>query len=377
VAACSSAAPAAPTAAPAKPAAAPTTAPQTAPAAGGQAPPVAKTDDFKTQWEALIDAAKKEGKVVVQNPAGAGYRPALDVFAKSFPGIEVEQQAFADAATYIPKVKAEREAGIYSIDVLATTVTPILQILKPEGIVDPIRPLIIHPEALDSNAWYGGFEGRWADETKTHVFKHNLRTTRPVYINTKLVKEGEITKVDDLLDPKWKGQIVTSDLVQGYIYTPSTILRETKGEDFLRKLFVEQQPQIIRDRRQAIEALVRGGAAVGFGLHPVIMQDFVKDGLAGDVKNLDLADVSYSGGETVALYNKAQHPNAAKLYINWMLTKEGQIAWSTNIGDNSARKDVPLVDPTDAPRDPLPVDPTQEVWMPKTTATQAFLTTLR
>src|SRR4051812_9179427 len=82
-AACSSAAPASPTAAPAapaKPAAQPTT--QAAPAQGSGAPAAAKTDDFKTQWDALVDAASKEGKLVVQNPAGAGYRPALDEFQK-------------------------------------------------------------------------------------------------------------------------------------------------------------------------------------------------------------------------------------------------------------------------------------------------------
>src|SRR6185436_16092829 len=135
---------------------------------------------------------------------------------------EVEQAAFPDSATYIPKVRSEREANIFSIDVLATTVTPILQVAKPDGWLDPLRPQIVHPEALDDKAWYGGFQGRWADTNKTHVFKYNLRSTRPIYINTKLAKETDITKGEDLLDPKWKGQIVTSDLVQGYIYTPST-----------------------------------------------------------------------------------------------------------------------------------------------------------
>jgi iron(III) transport system substrate-binding protein len=378
-AACGAPSTAQPTEAPAKPTAAPQAAPQTAPAtgSGAAAPGASKTDDFKVQWEALINAAKKEGKVVVQNPAGTGYRKALDEFQSAFPGIEVEQQQFADSATYIPKIKGERAANIFSLDVVASTVVPLLQVLKPEGIIDPLRPQIFHPEALDEKAWYGGFEGRWADLTKTHVIKHNLRTTRPIYINTKFVKEGEITKVEDLLNPKWKGQIVTSDLVQGYIYSPSTVLRETKGEDFLRQLFVGTDAQIIRDRRQAIEQLIRGGAAIGFGLHPIVMQDFVKDGLAGDIKNLDMPDANYSGGEVVGLYNKAPHPNAAKLFINWILSKDGQIAWSRSIGDNSARKDVPIVDQNDIPKDPLPVDPTQEEWMPRVAATQAFLLTLK
>jgi ABC-type Fe3+ transport system substrate-binding protein len=72
---------------------------------------------------------------------------------------------------------------------------------------------------------------------------------KDIYINTTQLSEGELKSVDDLLDPKWTGKIVTSDLVQGYVYTPSTILRERKGEDFLRKLFIDQQPLTIRDRR--------------------------------------------------------------------------------------------------------------------------------
>jgi iron(III) transport system substrate-binding protein len=286
------------------------------------------------------------------------------------------QQAFPDSATYIPKIRAEREAGIYSIDVIASTVTPVLQILKPEGWIDPVKPFLVQPEVLDDSAWFGGLDGRWADTDKSFVFRHAFNITKPVYINTTQVSEGEIKTIDDLLDPKWKGKIVTSDLVQGYVYTPSTILRERKGEDFLRRLLVDQEPQRIRDRRQAIETLIRGNAAVGFGLHPIIFRDFVNDGLAGDVKNIDVNDVSYSGGEIAAVYKNAPHPNAAKLFLNWLLSKDGQIAWSTNIGNNSARRDVPVVDPNEAPSDNAPVDPTQEEWMPKTKATQEFLRSL-
>jgi iron(III) transport system substrate-binding protein len=357
-------------------AATPTRAPTAVPATSGQTAPAAASGAKETDWNAVVDAARSEGQVVVQNPAGAGYRVALDEFARAYPGVEAVQQSFPDSATYIPKIRAEREAGIHSIDVIASTVIPVLQIMKPEGWIDPVRPLLVQPEVLDSNAWFGGFEARWADTGKDMVFRHSFNITRPVYINTAQVNEGEIKTVDDLLNPKWKGKIVTSDAVQGYIYTPSTMLRETKGEDFLRKLFVDQQPQMIRDRRQAIETLIRGNAAVGFGLHPIIFSDFVKDGLAGDVKNIDVEGASYSGGEIASIYKGAPHPNAAKLFLNWLLSKDGQIAWSTNIGNNSARKDVPIVDPNEAPSDNPPMDPTQEDQIPKIGETQRFLKTL-
>jgi iron(III) transport system substrate-binding protein len=326
----------------------------------------------------LYEAAKKEGKVVIQTPAGAGYRPAIDAFMKAFPGIEADQQAYPDAATYLPKIQGERQAGIYSIDVLNTTVTPLLQFLKPGGSLDPIKPLIVLPEILDDKVWYSGIESRYADTAKTHVFRHQVTVLRPIYVNTNLIKEDELKTIDDLLDPKWKGKIVTSDLVQGYIYTPSTVLRETKGEAWLRKLFVDQEPQIVRDRRQAIETLVRGGAPIGFGLHPVVMGDFVRDGLAGHIKNPDVEGGTYGGGDVIAIYNKAPHPAAAKLYINWLLTKAGQAAHSAAVGQNSARLDVPVVDPATAPAPGSKVtDPSNEEWISRNAETQEFLKGLR
>jgi iron(III) transport system substrate-binding protein len=372
VAACSSAAaPAKPTTAPA--AAAPTTAPA-APKTDAAAP-AAKTNDFQAEWESLIEAAKKEGKVVVQTPAGAGYREAVDQFSAAFPGIEAEHQPFPDSATYIPKITNERQAGIYSVDVLATTVTPLLQVLKPQGFIDPIKPLLIRPDVLDDKAWWQGIDARWADLTKTHVFRFGVTVTRSIYINTNLISEDAIKSVDDLIDPQWKGKIVTSDLVQGYIYTPSTILREEKGEAFLHKLFVEQEPQIMRDRRQAIETLVRGAVPIGFGLHPVILGDFVRDGLAGHIKNLDF--FGYGGGEVAGLYNKAPHPTAGKLFINWLLSKEGQVTWTNGSHQNSARLDVPTVDPSTAPGSGRTIDPTNEDWLPRTGDTQEYLKKLQ
>jgi len=377
VAACGQAAPPQPTSAPAvappAPAAPTISAPQSAPAVAKA--PAAST--FQAQWDALVDAAKKEGKVVIQTPVGAGFRDGVDAFMKAFPGIEAEIQSFPDGATFVPKIQNERKAGVYSFDVASSTVVPVLQILKGEGTYEPLKPEIIHPEALDDKAWHKGFDGRWADTAHNTVFKHQFSANPSVYINTNLVKDDEIKEMDDLLDPKWKGgKIVSSDLQQGYVYTPSTILRETKGEDWLRKLFVGQEPQIIRDRRQTVETLVRGGASVGFGIHPLVLNEFVRDGLANHIKPLYFSGGGTSGGEILVIFNKAPHPNAGKLFANWLLTKEGQTVWSKSLNINSARLDVPVIDPGVAPGKVEWADATQEEGIPKITETQEFLKTL-
>ncbi|MEK7216790.1 MAG: hypothetical protein AAB289_14480, partial [Chloroflexota bacterium] len=94
---------------------APAATPQPAAPAGGQQAPVAKAA-WEVEWDKLVTAAKQEGKLVVQTATGSGYREALEEFNKAFPGVEATQQAFADAATYVPKIKAERQAGVYSFD---------------------------------------------------------------------------------------------------------------------------------------------------------------------------------------------------------------------------------------------------------------------
>jgi ABC-type Fe3+ transport system substrate-binding protein len=379
-AACSSPAPAQPTAAPAKAAepAAKAPAPAAQPTTAAAAPQTAPVQNASTAaWNTLVDAAKNEGKVVIQTPVGAGFREGVDAFMQAFPGIEAEIQSFPDGATYVPKIQNERKAGVYTFDVASTTVVPVLQILKGEGTYEPLKPEIIHPEALDDKAWYQGFDGRWADTAHTTVFKHQYSANPSVYINTNLVKDDEIKSIDDLLDPKWKGgKIVCSDLQQGYVYTPSTILRNTRGEDFLRALFVGQEPQIIRDRRQTVETLVRGAASVGFGIHPLVLNEFIRDGLAGHIKPLYFPNGGTSGGEIVVIFNRAPHPNAGKLFANWLLTKEGQTIWSKSLNINSARLDVPVIDPGIAPGKVEWADATQEEGIPKISETQEFLKTL-
>src|SRR5215207_2061412 len=113
VAACSSAAPPAPTSAPkaAAPAAAPTSAPAVvAPASGAAAPPA---NDAMAAWDALVAAAKKEGKVVVNTFPGSGYRQALTLFEEKYAPIKVEHTTMI-AREIAVKALGEQKAGIYS-----------------------------------------------------------------------------------------------------------------------------------------------------------------------------------------------------------------------------------------------------------------------
>ena len=63
-----------------------------------------------------------------------------------------------------------------------------------------------------------------------------------------------------------------------------------------------------------------------------VLQDFQKQGIATSIKQANLPDIDSAGPSTngtLWLVNKAPHPNAARVYINWFMSKEGQEAWTS------------------------------------------------
>jgi iron(III) transport system substrate-binding protein len=179
-----------------------------------------------------------------------------------------------------------------------------------------------------------------------------------IFYNSKLVNANEFTSYKDLLNPKWKGKLVVDDPRRGgpgvatftFFY-----LHPELGPDFIRALG-KQQMTISRDYAQEVDA-------VGQGRYPVLIggADFVAINRAKqgapiaivDPRQLkEGTDVSPANGN-LALFNRAPNPNAAKIYINWLLSKEGQTIFARANGYVSARLDVPT-DHTEPWRVPLP-----------------------
>jgi ABC-type Fe3+ transport system substrate-binding protein len=167
-------------------------------------------------------------------------------------------------------------------------------------------------------------------------------------VNTDLVKDGEINNFEDLLNPKWQGKIELQDpRVSGDSYVFLTSLRLNTGSDeLMRRLLVDQKPLIVSDPRNTIERLIRGAIAIGSGPRTDTLLPFQQQGLTSKLNLLRLPETQFkqvSAG--LWLINKAPHPNAAKLWINWILTNEGSTAQVVNLITNSRRRDVAAGDP--------------------------------
>ena len=124
------------------------------------------------------------------------------------------------------------------------------------------------------------------------------------------------------------------------------------GEEFLSKLYT-QDVVLTQDRRQLVEWLVRGRYPIAIGIRPVELENFQSQGLGKNVKPLapesDAGVRISQGSGAVVLISRAPHPNASKVYLNWLLSRAGQVAWTKITKENSRRLDVTEGDPKARP----------------------------
>ena len=211
-----------------------------------------------------------------------------------------------------------------------------------------VRPVITRPDVLDDKVWDGGFDGGWPDIDKKWAYAFCNDKARSLWVHTGQIAQGEIRSFKDLTDSKYKGKIMIADpRTEGRGYWPMTTLRANLGGDvadpIIRALLTDQEPFIGSDARQMTEMMARGRYSIGIGaVDEQIIVDFQAQGVGKELEAIDNNDEwTYVSGTNIWLVDKAPHPNAAKLFINWLLTKEGQTIWSKELQTNSRRVDVP------------------------------------
>ena len=301
---------------------------------------------WQAEWERVQAGAKKEGKVIVFGPPGAAARRGLsEGFEKSFPGIEVEYNGMTGSKAS-PRLLAERRAGRYLVDVHVGGTGSMLQSLLPAGALDPIPPALILPEVVDPKKWWLG-KLEFSDTAGKYnlVFTTNVRTH--VAVNPKLVKTGELKSYWDFLNPKWRGKIVMDDPTlsgPGQGTAKFFLIHPDLGKEYIRRLFTEQKITLLRNERQALEWVVRGDYLIVISPSELHTNELKSKGLSIELVRGEQFKESSTlnvGFGSVALMNRAPHPNAARLYLNWLLSKEGQTDWSRASSYPSRRLDVP------------------------------------
>jgi ABC-type Fe3+ transport system substrate-binding protein len=295
--------------------------------------------DAQEDWKKIVEAAKKEGKIVTGGPPTSVLRKQFkDTFEQKF-GIELELIS-APGPQNAGKAAAEFKAGVRYFDVLhggSGTLEPLIK----EDMLAPLLDSMVLPEVKDPRQWWGGH--LWEDNVKTNRFIYSFSAdfSVPPFYNSDLAKPGEISSFDDLLNSQWKGKIGFFDP-----RIPSAgqglwgFLMKIKGREFLQKL-VQQNLFVSRDGQQLAVGLAKGNLVIALGLSQRFVDPYTKSGLP--IKALRSVKEGLSGSNgfgTVAVMRNAPHPNAAKVYITWLLGKEGQELYGRALTQGSRRFDV-------------------------------------
>src|SRR5205814_5682821 len=116
------------------------------------------------------------------------------------------------------------------------------------------------------------------------------------------------------------------------------------GPSFIERLYGQTDIVLGQDQRQMIDWVAQGRYAFGLGLSNSDVIAAVNQGLpVAMVRPEQLKEGASitSGGGVVMMADKAPHPDAAKLYVNWLLSRDGQMNYQKFLGKNSLRIDIP------------------------------------
>lgn len=292
-----------------------------------------------TQWEKILDAARKEGRVVVSIPTSAELRKEFMIgFQKAYPGIELELNV-ARGSSSVNKIVEEHNAGVNSFDLHIGGTTSIITGLLANNLLEPVQPAMLLPEVKEPKYWWAGH--LWADNAKKFIYSFTGYLTETLWYNTKLVGPEEINAWDNLLEPRWKGRMAILDpRSPGSGESNWAFLLKIKGGEFLAKL-AAQEMTVGRNLRQLGEAVARGKSALSIGVSYYTYLPFIKAGLP--VKSISSIKEGYyasTGSGNLAVLKNAPHPNAARVFVNWLLAKEGQTAVTRALGQPTRRFDV-------------------------------------
>lgn len=293
------------------------------------------------QWEQLVRDAQKEGKVVLLGPPDGQVRLELPAAFKARYGITLEYLGTrtAEAAT---KLTAERSAGIYSVDVVLSGSETMASVYYAQKMLAPLRPQLVAPDVVDPSKWWNGAQW-YMDPEKTYVLRLFNTVLPSFHINTNLVKHGEVASAAALLDPKWRGKISTNDP-----YLPGIGLFNASryymqfGADFLHRLYVEQKPAMVRERRQINDWLARGTYPIALDADDDEIKRMQQEGLpVAAVYGLsDMQPILSTGIGQVGILDRAPHPSAAKLFVNWLASQEGLSVLARARGAVPTRTDI-------------------------------------
>jgi iron(III) transport system substrate-binding protein len=215
-------------------------------------------------------------------------------------------------------------------------------IFYPEKMLEPLKQQLVVPEVVDGSKWIKG--APWFQDPEQQYALRLSNTIMPsFFINTDIVKPNDLHLARNLLDAKWQGKISTEDpAAPGSGVNSAARFFLAFGPDGVKTLYVDHKPVINRDARQLTDYLLRGTYPIALNVDKDQLDKMKNEGLP--VKAIyELPDFPAgigAGQSLLGMLSHAPHPNAAKLFVNWIASKEGLEIYSRARSEAPTRTDI-------------------------------------
>jgi iron(III) transport system substrate-binding protein len=318
------------------------TPPDAAAGAGASAPAPPAGSPPAAQWDELVQAARREGSLVLAGPPTPAVRTEVPAAFKRQYGIEIEYLGGRTSDLW-PRLDAERAAGQYTVDVLITGAAGFYNEAYPKKMLAALPPVLVLPEATDPTKWQAG-RVWFMDPDQQYILRLSNQITFIVAVNTEYVPAEELGTWHDLLKPALRGKISADDpTVAGAGWNRAIYLSRNLGEDYVRALYRDQQVAVSRDERQQADWLARGQHPIALGLGTNDILNLRAEGFPIAVVLADRPEAPgmvTAGFGMMAMLEPAPHPAAARVFVNWVASREGSEVYNRAQVNASVRTDV-------------------------------------
>jgi iron(III) transport system substrate-binding protein len=301
------------------------------------------------EWDATVKRAEEEGQVTVYATDSIGNAQVIwAAFQKRYPKIKFVGTTMGRGSDLFPKLFGERRAGKFLADVFLGAPSAIYLNLYKAKIIEPLPPMLIHPSVTDLSKWWQG-KHHYIDPEGQYIFMYESALYGPpISLNTNMVNEKEIKSAWDLVQPKWKGKWEGLQIRPGQGSTALTYVyhHPRLGPKFIERVLRDMEPTMFRDFRQGTDWLAQGKYALCFLCRRIDRAAMQKLPVAElDPYQIEEQPGIGSGSGALVLLNQHPHPYAARVFINWFLSPEGQIAFlqanTDELRVGSLREDLP------------------------------------
>ena len=310
---------------------------------------VAERPAAAQDWEATVKRAEEEGQVTVYATDSIGNAQVIwAAFQKRYPKIKFVGTSMGRGSDLFPKLFGERRAGKFLADVFLGAPSAIYLNLYKAKIIEPLPPMLIHPDVSDQSKWWQGKHHYIDPEGQYILMYESALYGPPISFNTNMVNEKEIKSAWDLVQPKWKGKWEALQIRPGQGSTALTYVyhHPRLGRKFIERVLRGMESTMFRDFRQGTDWLAQGKYALCFLCRRIDRAAMQKLPVAElDPYQIEEQPGIGSGSGALVLLNQHPHPYAARLFINWFLSTEGQIAFlqanTDELRIGSLREDLP------------------------------------